>query len=168
MKSLSESLFDTNVISKDVVLGNMYNFETPDWMFFSWRNGAKLLPKFLSSKSVNSFGKDKWDVEDSDFIRVLKMSSNSKELIRYVTVLINILLDIPANIIFSGKSSSFVRDDVKKYLLKYCKPTAKKDMTVWIREDNPSTANVQSERLYIEISSNNSTTDVIKFLFFKK
>jgi len=168
MKSLSESLFDTNVISKDVVLGNMYNFETPDWMFFSWRNGAKLLPKFLSSKSVNSFEKDKWDVEDSDFIRVLKMSSNPKELIRYAISLINILLDIPANIIFSGKSSSFVNDDVKKYLLKYCKPTAKKDMTVWVRIDSPSTANIENERLYIEISSNNSTKNAIKLLFFKK
>lgn len=168
MKSLSESLFDTNVISKDVVLGNMYNFETPKWMIFSWQNGAKLLPKFLSSKSVNSFEKDKWGVEDSDFIRVFKYSSNSKELIRYVTVLINILLDIPASVIFSGKSSSFVRDDVKKYLLKYCKPTAKKDMTVWIREYSPSTDNVENEQLYIEISSNNSSKDSIKLLFFKK
>lgn len=168
MKSLSESLFDTNIISKDVVLGDMYNFETPDWMFFSWQNGVKLLPKFLSSKSVNSFDKDKWNVEDSDFIRVLKMSSNPKELIRYTISLINILLDIPANIIFSGKNSSFVRDDVKKYLLKYCKPTAKKDMTVWVRIDSPSTANIENERLYIEISLNNSTKDSIKLLFFKK
>lgn len=168
MKSLSESLFDTNVISKDVVLGDMYNFENPDWMFFSWQNGAKLLPKFLSSKSVNSFDKDKWNVEDSDFIRVLKMSSNPKELIRYTTFLINVLLDIPASVIFSGKSSSFVNDDVKKYLLKYCKPTAKKDMTVWVRKDNPSTANIENERLYIEISSNNSSKDAINLLFFKK
>ena len=168
MKSLSESLFDTNVIYKDVVLGNMYNFKTPDWMLFSWLNGVKLLPKFLSSKSVNLFEKDKWNVEDSDLIRVLKASSNHKELIRYAIVLINILLDIPVGVIFSGKSSSFVNDDVKKYLLKYCKPTAKKDMTVWVRKDIPSTANIENERLYIEISSNNSTKDAIKLLFFKK
>ena len=175
MKSLSESLFDTNVISKDVVLGDVFEFDTPTWFLNAWKKSDIMLASFFSTKAINSLeNEDKWDIErnNSEYMGILKRVSyrdvGDYGDYKLVVMLINLLLDMPASIIYSGKSSSFIRDDVKKYLLKYCKPSAKTGLRVWSNLRIPGNDNVDREELDFIIGREHNSNGEIKLKFKKK
>ena len=175
MKTLQESLFDADIVSKEMVVGDVWKFDIPTWFFNNWNKADVYISSFFSSKTIDSLkGKDEWDIErnNPEYIKVLKRvvyrGATDKGDYKIIVMLINILMNMPADIIYSGKSSSFIRDDVKKYLLKYCKPSAKNNMDIWVDMRDPSNANIDHEELTITISKEKSKFGKIKLQFTKR
>ena len=179
MKTLQESLFDADIVSKEMVVGDVWKFDTPSHFLSFWSDNDKLISMFFSAETIKSFRGDKWNIENGnrEYFKFLKrfifkrfgfVSEDNPAGYDQVVMLINLLMDMPLNILYSGKSSSFIRDDVKKYLLKYCKPSAKNNMDIWVDMRDPSNANIDHEELTITISKEKSKFGKIKLQFTKR
>ena len=145
MKTLAESLFDADLVSKVYFIGNKWEIGN---IMIAGR-GWELLDNFLSPDIINSY-KDEWDVKKNKLIvNYLKTAiSRDRKVYKPMIVLINILMSAP---------SVIVNDNLlaKDYLLKFCKSSAEKDLDVQVKIGPSEYTRNSKEEIMFDISKKN-------------
>ena len=110
MKTLRESLFDTDQKNVDVRIGELYELsEVPHHNFFS--NDPKSFMKLFKSKELKKWNYRFVDLKNN-FIEYWERTSNLEGL----AALIDIILYMPAEILNKPNAGRLIKDELKPYV----------------------------------------------------
>ena len=122
MKSLQESLFDGDLKSKDIMMGEIYEIYPDGWRTH-YSNDLDELMDCFSPKIHNV---------KLQFVKDMDLNLPTYALQKGILQLIDLILQVPAQI-FEQLSVNKMGMDIKKILKPYIDPDCYKDMNIGVR-----------------------------------